>query len=279
MNRLDLAAVDRVIEAGLEEDVAGGDVTTEVLFEPGARTRASLTAKQGGVIAGLRVAQRVFARLDAGSVFAAAVEDGSSVPAGTAIAQVEGRQRAILTGERLALNLLQRMSGIATLARRYVDAVAGLNVRILDTRKTAPGLRALDKYAVRAGGADNHRLTLHDLAMVKDNHIRLAGGIAAAVTRLRERGPAGLRIEVETSNLDEVLEALAAGADIIMLDNMSVADMREAVGVVSHRAVVEASGSISLENVRAVAETGVDLISIGRLTHSAPALDISLKIV
>lgn len=275
---LDWTEIDRVIDNGLREDIAGGDVTTDVLFEPSQNARAIFRAKQDGVISGLPVAARVFAKLDAAVRFEERVSDGAPVAPGGEIAVVGGSVRTLLSGERLALNLLQRMSGIATLSRKYVDAVAGLPVKILDTRKTAPGLRHLDKYAVRCGGATNHRLNLNELAMVKDNHLKAAGGITNAVRRLREASPRPVRIEVETANLDQVREAVAAGADIIMLDNMGVEAMREAVALVAGRAQVEASGSIALETVRAVAETGVDFISIGRLTHSAPALDISMKL-
>jgi nicotinate-nucleotide pyrophosphorylase (carboxylating) len=272
---LDWTEIDRVIDNGLREDIAGGDVTTDFLFEPDDQTSAIFRAKQDGVIAGLPIAMRVFAKLDMAARFNSLVHDGDAVKAGQPIAEVSGAIRTVLTGERLSLNLLQRMSGIASLSRKYVDAVAGLQVTILDTRKTAPGLRYLDKYAVRCGGATNHRLNLNELAMVKDNHLKLAGGITNAVKKLRTQN---IRIEVETANLDQVREAIAAGADIIMLDNMDIATMRAAVELIAHRAKVEASGSIGLENVRAVAETGVDFISIGRLTHSAAALDISMKI-
>jgi nicotinate-nucleotide pyrophosphorylase (carboxylating) len=274
---LDWQSVARVVGAGLAEDVAGGDVTTDLLFAGAAPALAVFRAKADGVVAGLPVALHVFRTLDPAARLKALVVDGTPVAVGTPLAEVRAVPRTLLTGERLALNLLQRMSGIATLARRYVEAVAGLPVTILDTRKTAPGLRALDKYAVRCGGAVNHRLNLNEMAMVKDNHLKLAGGIAAAVAKLRAAAP-GLRIEVEAATLSQVGEALAAGADIIMLDNMDLASMREAVQLVGHRAQVEASGSIGLEQVRAVAETGVDFISVGRLTHSAPALDISMKV-
>lgn len=273
---LDWDEIDRVVENGLREDIAGGDVTTDVLFDAGQMGRGVFRAKQGGVIAGLPIAERVFAQFDSSVRFESRVSDGDSAKAGTVIAEASGLVRSLLTGERLALNLLQRMSGIATLSRKYVDAIAGLPVTILDTRKTAPGLRYLDKYAVRCGGATNHRLNLNELAMVKDNHLKAAGGITKAVAKLR--AGANIRIEVECANLDQVREALAAGADIIMLDNMDVATMREAVKLIAKRAQVEASGNISLENVRAVAETGVDFISIGKLTHSVAALDISMKL-
>ncbi len=281
---LDWDEIDRVIANGLREDLAGGDITTDLLFDSAQKATAIFRAKQEGVIAGLPVAAQVFKQLDEGLHFDGRVSDGTHVHTGSVIAEVNGRVRALLSGERLALNLLQRMSGIATLARKYVDAVAGLPVKILDTRKTAPGLRHLDKYAVRCGGATNHRLNLNELAMIKDNHLKAAGGIAAAVKRLREKNNTGtasrvpIKIEVETANLEQVREAIAARAEIIMLDNMDLATMREAVKLIDHRAQIEASGAISIEHVRAVAETGVDFISIGRLTHSAPALDISMKL-
>jgi nicotinate-nucleotide pyrophosphorylase (carboxylating) len=275
---LNWAEVEHIIENALREDAPGGDVTTNLLFEREERATGIFRAKAAGVIAGLPVAERVFRKLDPTMIFKASVQDGASVTRGTLLAEVQTTRRSLLTGERIALNLLQRMSGIATLAAHYVAAVQGLPVKILDTRKTAPGLRVLDKYAVRIGGATNHRLTLSDLAMVKDNHIRLAGGIWAAVRKIRTLAPKDLRIEVECATLDQVREALDAGADIIMLDNMPTSLMREAVTLVSRRAHVEASGNISLETVREVAETGVDFISVGKLTHSPTALDISMKV-
>lgn len=270
--------VERVIDAALREDAPAGDITTNTLFGLEEEATGVFRAKASGVIAGLEVAERVFRKLDPLARFVAHVQDGATVASHTLLAEVHCKVRALLTGERVALNLMQRMSGIATLTRQYVDAVAGLPVVILDTRKTAPGLRALDKYAVRAGGGSNHRQSLSDLAMIKDNHIRLAGGIRAAVEKLKTALASGIRIEVECSTLDQVREALDVGADIIMLDNMMPSRLRECVRLVNKRALTEASGNITLENVRAVAETGVDFISIGRLTHSAPALDISMKV-
>lgn len=275
---LNWAEVERIIENALREDTPGGDVTTNYLFEPEEQATGIFRAKASGRIAGLAVAERVFRKLDPLSRFSAKVKEGDPVASGLVLAEVTCRRRALLTGERVALNLMQRMSGIATLASHYVDAVKDLPVTILDTRKTAPGLRVLDKYAVRLGGATNHRLTLSDLAMIKDNHIRLAGGVWEAVRKIRARAPADLRIEVECANLDQVREAMEAGADIIMLDNMMPSLLREAVQMVQKRAQVEASGNIGLDTVRAVAETGVNFISVGRLTHSAPALDISMKV-
>ena len=275
---LDPKTIDEIIRLGLAEDKASDDITTLATLKRGDRVKAAFRAKQDGVIAGLPVAVRVFDHLGKGCRFRALVKDGSFVRSGKIIATVEGPARLILSGERLALNLLQRMSGIATLARRYVEAVQGTGVTILDTRKTAPGLRAFDKYAVRMGGATNHRMTLNDLAMIKDNHIRLAGSIHEAVKRVRAKYPKA-RIEVETATLKQVDEALACRVDIIMLDNMSPTLMKQAVKRIAGRTKIEASGSISLETIRAVAKTGIDFISIGRLTHSAPALDISMKLV
>lgn len=274
---LDPRDYEHVIRAGLEEDTPGGDVTTSSLFSRDEAGEAHLIAKASGILAGLEVARAVFLRLDPDFTFTAQTKDGARLSAGEVVAKLAGRKRALLTGERLALNLLQRMSGIATMAAAFVDAVRGLPVTILDTRKTVPGLRALDKYAVRAGGATNHRLTLSDLAMIKDNHIRLAGGIGPAVAGLRRQQP-NLRIEVETETIEDVAAALAAGADIIMLDNMSVEKIREAVSLIGGRARTEASGNVRLDNVRAIAETGVDYISVGALTHSVNALDLSIKV-
>ena len=276
---LNWAEVERIIESALREDAPGGDITTNLLFDREERAAALFRAKSPGVLAGLPVAERVFRKLDPTCTFTASIQDGQPVAAGTVLAEVGTTRRALLTGERVALNLMQRMSGIATLTAQYVEAVRGLPVKILDTRKTAPGLRVLDKYAVRMGGATNHRLTLSDLAMVKDNHIRLAGGIWPAVRKIRTLAPAGLRIEVECAQLDQVREALEAGADIIMLDNMPTSLMHEAVTLVAKRAQVEASGNIGLANVRDVAETGVDFISVGKLTHSPAALDISMNVI
>jgi nicotinate-nucleotide pyrophosphorylase (carboxylating) len=275
---LDWAEIDRIIDNGLREDGALADVTTNALFDAGEAGRAVIKAKEDGILAGLPIAERVFRRLDHGLVFTAKAREGERIGAQQVLAEIQGLKRAILSGERLAINLLQRMSGIATLAADYVRQVEGLPVKILDTRKTVPGLRLLDKYAVRCGGATNHRLNLTDLVMIKDNHIKFAGGIGAAVQRVRKKDPKA-RIEVETTNLDEVREALEAGADIIMLDNMKILVMSEAVRLCKGKVQVEASGNVRLDNVREIAETGVDFISVGALTHSVRALDLSLKIV
>jgi nicotinate-nucleotide pyrophosphorylase (carboxylating) len=274
---LDWAEVDRIIENGLREDGADGDVTTNSLFDAADKGRAVIRAKESGVIAGLPVAARVFGRIDRNLTFEPKADEGERIDAGQVVAELEGTKRAILSGERLAINLLQRMSGIATLAAEYVRQVEGLPVKILDTRKTVPGLRLLDKYAVRCGGASNHRMNLTDLVMIKDNHIAMAGGITKAVSKIGGKRK-GIRIEVEASNMDQVQEALSAGADIIMLDNMSMLAMREAVRLAKGKVQIEASGNVRLDNVREIAELGVDFISVGALTHSVRALDISLKI-
>lgn len=274
-----VAGLDRLIDMALEEDLGPGDITTESIVPETLWARAEFIAREEGVVAGLPVAGRVFKRLDLETEFRAEVTEGSAVKAGAVLAVVAGRARTILTGERVALNFVRHLSGIATRTRRLVAAVEGLRAVVLDTRKTTPGLRALEKYAVRAGGGRNHRFGLFDGILIKDNHIRAAGGIKEAVARARARAPHTLKVEVEVQSLDEVEEALAAGADIIMLDNMPVAAMREAVRRIGGRALVEASGGITEENIREVAATGVDFISVGALTHSARALDISLEIV
>lgn len=274
---LDLDALEPLLDLALAEDHAGTDVTTLSLFSETDVGAALLRAKEPGVIAGLAVVARVFRKLDPAVTLDARVADGDRVHPGDILAEVSGPIRALLSGERLALNLFQRMCGIATAAAAYADAVQGLPVKILDTRKTAPGLRMLDKYACRVGGITNHRMTLSDLAMIKDNHLRLAGGIGPAVARIRAAAP-GLRVEVETETLDDVRDALAANADIIMLDNMDLATLRKAVALIGGRAETEASGNVTLDRVRSIAETGVTLISVGALTHSVRAMDISMKV-
>ena len=271
-------AVDtlRVVYAALAEDVGAGDVTTEATVDPDASGEAELLLKERGVVSGLEAAEAVFRALDEDIRFEALVDEGAVVEGPTVVARVAGLQRAILTAERTALNFLGRLSGIATLTRRYVEAVEGTGAAILDTRKTTPGLRVLEKHAVECGGGRNHRLALDDGVLVKDNHLRAAGSIHAAVERLRDVTP--LPIEVECDTLDQVSEALDAGADGLLLDNMSLDDLRAAVALTRGRARLEASGGITLENVRAVAETGVDEISIGALTHSARSLDVSLEL-
>ncbi len=269
-------AIDSIIRNALQEDIGTGDVTTMATIEPGVTARAELVAKEDFVLAGLDVARRVFQLLDATVAFEKLTEDGQSVRRGEVLAWLRGEAAVLLQGERVALNLLQRMSGIATLTARFVREVEGTGATIVDTRKTMPGLRVLDKYAVRMGGGRNHRTSLYDGVLIKENHVAAAGGITTAVSRARERVPHTLKIEVETRNLEEVAEAVAAGADIILLDNMDNAALRQAVELVAGRARTEASGGVNLETVQAIAETGVDLISVGGLTHSVRAADISM---
>ena len=277
-NRLLLAedALERVVAAALAEDVGTGDVTTEATVDTDAVGTAELVTRTAGVVAGLAAVEAVFRALDPEIRFEPLVEEGALVREPVAVARVSGSLRAILTGERTALNFLGRLSGIATLTRRYVDAVAGTGVAILDTRKTTPGLRVLEKRAVASGGGRNHRFGLSDGVLVKDNHLRAAGSVRAAVERLR--AATDLPVEVECDTLEQVDEALAAGADAILLDNMSLDELRAAAGLARGGARLEASGGVTLDTVRAVAETGVDEISIGALTHSAPALDVSLEL-
>jgi len=272
---MELTAVD--VRAWLVEDVGDGDLTGAAVVDDEARCAASLLLKEHGVVSGLAVCDAVFRELDPEFSFEPRAGDGDLVQPGE-LARLEGRARAILAGERLALNLLARLSGVATLTRSYVDAVAGTGATILHTRKTTPGLRALEKEAVRHGGGTNHRLGLYDGVLLKENHIRLGGGIRPAVAGARATG---LPVEVECETLAEVDEALAAGAERILLDNMDVPGLREAVALAraGGQVELEASGGITLENVRAVAETGVDFISIGALTHSARSLDVSLEVL
>jgi nicotinate-nucleotide pyrophosphorylase (carboxylating) len=271
-----MLSLDRLIEQALLEDIHTGDITTQALIPADSRASASLIAKEELTLAGLFVAETVFKRLNADVEFIPALAEGAQAAKGALIASVRGSAAELLMGERVALNLLQRLSGIATLTSRYVAAVAGTGARIVDTRKTTPGLRELEKYAVRVGGGVNHRTGLYDGILIKENHIAATGGIGEAIKRARNYIPHTLKIEIETETLAQVDEALASGADIIMLDNMSLADMRSAVAVIAGRALVEASGGVNLETVRAIAETGVDIISVGALTHSARAMDISM---
>lgn len=268
--------ISHCITRALEEDIGSGDVTTNSIVPAGASLRGRIVAKQDGVVAGLDVASEVFRALSNEIMFDAKVKDGSHVNKGDVLAEVNGEARALLTGERTALNFLGRMSGIATLTRQFVDAVAGTNATILDTRKTAPGLRALDKLAVRLGGGANHRTGLFDMVLIKDNHIDFAGSITTAVERVRATGTR-LPIEVETRTLENVREALQLGVERILLDNMKPETMREAVEMTKGQAKLEASGNVTLENVLEVARTGVDYISVGALTHSPRVFDVSLE--
>ena len=268
--------IERIIRTALEEDIGLGDITTEVTVKRDTVARAELVAKEDFTLAGLDVAAEVFNVLDPEIGFEKISTDGRAVVKGEVIAWLRGRASVLLQGERVALNLLQRMSGIASLTAKYVAEVDGTKATIVDTRKTVPGLRALDKYSVRMGGGRNHRIGLFDGVLIKENHIAAAGGIGAAIERAKQQLPHTLKIEIETRDLNEVTEALQAGADIIMLDNMSLDEMRQGVEQIAGRALVEASGGVNLERVRDIAETGVDIISVGALTHSVRAADISM---
>jgi nicotinate-nucleotide pyrophosphorylase (carboxylating) len=270
--------IRQIIDLALREDIGAGDITTGSVLDGTERGRAAAVAKSGLVIAGIGVFEAVFLFLDDSISFEGKFRDGETAEKGRTLAEISGSLGSILKAERVGLNLFQRMCGIATLTRSYVDAVRGTRAVIVDTRKTVPGLRALDKYSVRVGGGSNHRFGLSDGVLIKENHIEAASGITAAIERARKNVPHTVRIEVETRNLDEVGEALRASADIIMLDNMDLESMKKAVGLIAGRALVEASGNISLENVRDTALTGVDLISVGGLTHSVHAADISLLV-
>jgi len=278
MNKHVLKAANVLIDIALMDDVGDGDITTNTIVPAAIRRKAKMVAKEDGVVAGLPVAEMVFRKLDPDLCWNELVSEGDKVKKGDVLVQFEGTYRALLTGERTALNFLQRLSGIATMSARYADMVKDFQTVILDTRKTLPGFNKLDKYAVKTGGASNHRLGLHDMAMIKDNHIEVAGGITAAVKAVRSSIEEGIKIEVETTTLAQVQEAIDAGADIIMLDNMDNETMRKGVILIAGRAKVEASGNITLERLREVAATGVDFISIGALTHSVSALDISQRI-
>ena len=269
--------MDRLIKQALEEDIGNEDVTTNSVMPEYKRGRVKLICKQDGVICGLNVFERVFKLLDEHTIIEIFVKDGDEVKKGQRIAMVSGDIRVLLSGERVALNFLQRMSGIATYTRSVAKLLEGCKTKLLDTRKTTPNMRVFEKYAVRCGGGNNHRYNLSDGVLLKDNHIGAAGGVKQAVEMARAYAPFVRKIEVEVENLDMCKEALEAGADIIMLDNMSVADMKKAVEMIGGRALTECSGNVTLENIERVKETGVDFVSSGALTHSAPILDLSLK--
>ena len=270
--------VKKIIEKALSEDIGPGDVTSEATIPVGSTSTAEILAKQDLVLAGLDVSLEVFHFLDAAIQFTRFAQDGDRIKSGKVIARVSGSTRVLLAGERVALNLLQHMSGIATLTSKYVEQLKGLNAQALDTRKTLPGLRQLEKYAVRMGGGTNHRFGLYDGVLIKDNHIKAGDSITKAIESARKNAHHLLKIEVETKTLDEVREALAAKADIIMLDNMPLDMIREAVKLINGQVPIEASGNVTFETIREIGETGVDFISSGSLTHSAPAADISMKI-
>jgi nicotinate-nucleotide pyrophosphorylase (carboxylating) len=276
------ATSSALVDAALAEDVGPGDFTSLWTFPADRRGGAEIVAKASGVVAGTDVAAEVFRRVDPSVEVEVAAGDGAAVEPGELVMRIAGPARSILTAERVALNFLQRLSGVATVTRAYVRAVAGTGARVIDTRKTTPGMRTLEKRAVLAGGGANHRHGLHDMVLVKDNHVAAAGGITAAVNAVRRRNDRGLKVEVETTTLAEVEEALKAGVDRIMFDNMPLALLRQAVDRVrasgERRPETEASGGITLATIRPVAETGVDFISVGALTHSAPALDLSLRL-
>ncbi len=272
---MDAADIDDIVRRALAEDLP--DITSESIFDGRERGRARFVAKAAGVVAGLPFAEATFKAIDGTSSFVARVNDGDRVDSGDVIAEVEAAVVALLSGERTALNLLQRAGGIATTTKAYVDAVAGTRAKIYDTRKTAPGLRALDKYAVRCGGGENHRLGLYDMFLIKNNHIDRAGSITRAVERIRGRAMPQ-KIMVEVRDMDELDEALSLKPDFILLDNMDIAELRRAVAKTAGVVPLEASGGVTLQTVRAIAETGVDRISVGALTHSVTALDIALRV-
>ena len=269
--------ISRAVTAALDEDLGlAGDITTNATVPAQAMARAVIAARKPGVVSGLAVAQATFGAVDAAVAFESVVRDGDAVAVGAIIAKIDGPARAILTGERVALNFMGRMSGIATLTRRYVDAIAGTKATIVDTRKTTPGLRAFEKYAVRCGGGMNHRVGLFDAILIKDNHIVAAGGLAAAISAARSRAGHLVKIEVEVDTLAQLGEVMAHRVDVVLLDNMTPAQLKTAVARLAGAMLTEASGGVSLDTVRAIAEAGVDLISVGALTHSAPVLDLGL---
>jgi len=274
--------LEQVVKSALAEDCVAADLTTEALIPVNLKGKASILVKRDGVLAGLNVAKEVFRQVDASLRFKALVKDGASVRKGLVVATIDGKVASILRAERTALNFLQHLSGVATETARYVEAVSGTKAVITDTRKTVPGLRTLEKYAVRMGGGQNHRMNLADGVLIKDNHLVALSsrgvGLKEAVKKAHKQAPRAMKIEVEVESVKQAQEALSAGVDIIMLDNMEKEDMRKAVKLVKGKAMLEASGGITLDNVRSVAETGVDYISIGALTHSAKALDISLEV-
>ena len=269
--------IDTIIEAALKEDMPDGDVTSESLVPPESVSKAILLVKEDGILAGIDVAARVFWKIDPHVVFDKNVEDGSSIRAGDTLARIEGPSISLLKGERTALNFLQRMSGIATLTQKFVKSLERSQTQILDTRKTTPSLRSLEKYAVKMGGGTNHRLNLSDMVLIKDNHLKIVGNISEAVKRARDSVGPDLKIEIETTTLEEVKEAVRSGADMIMLDNMSPKRMREVVEWVDGKVPLEASGNVKLSTIKEIASSGVDFISVGGLTHSYQSLDISME--
>lgn len=268
----------KIIKQAFDEDIGDGDVTTNCLIPESAILQGKFITKEPGIIAGLKIVEQTFVQLNDRIQFNQKISDGENVEKAVEIATIEGPGKAILSGERIALNFLQRMSGIATLTNQFVEKVKGTSTVILDTRKTVPGLRLLDKWAVKIGGGQNHRIGLYDMVLIKDNHITAAGGITQAVTQIRARDNCKIKIEVEVKNLNELREAFKLNVEQIMLDNMNLEEMKKAVSLTAGRIPLEASGNVTLDNVTSVAETGVDFISVGMLTHSVKALDISLLI-
>lgn len=271
--------IQEIIKQARREDLAWGDITTDNLIDPGRKSEGIVLAKENGMIAGLPVAELVFQQYDPRIEYLARCEDGQTITAGQELVKLSGPTAAILRGERVALNFLQRLSGIATQTNHYVKLLRDYPVRVVDTRKTTPTLRVLEKYAVRVGGGYNHRMSLADAVLIKDNHIKAAGGIATAISVLKKRLPHTVKIEIEVQDLPGVEEALTAGAEIIMLDNMGIEEMKKAVRLIAGKAIVEASGGITDQMVREVAATGVDIISVGALTHHIQALDLSLNLL
>lgn len=271
--------IDKIIEQALLEDIGTGDITTEYIISSNLTAKGIIKASEEGVVVGLDIACLVFNKLDPEIVFQKKIKDGTKVALGKVLAEISGSARTILKGERVALNFLQRMSGIATITSKFCQQVKDFPVRIVDTRKTTPGLRILEKYAVLMGGGYNHRFGLYDAVLIKDNHIAVAGGIKSAVNSVRKQISHTIKIEVEVENLSQLQKALEMKVDIIMLDNMDLDTMKEAAKMAKGKAIIEASGGITLEKVRTIAQTGVDLISIGALTHSVKSLDISMEIL
>ncbi|MDX9785694.1 MAG: carboxylating nicotinate-nucleotide diphosphorylase [Desulfobacterales bacterium] len=271
-------AIDHLIEAALTEDIGHGDITTENLISPEMTGEGQIVAKEPCVLAGLEIANRVFTRLDDAIKISSSYRDGDPIHIGDVVLTARGSLQGLLIGERSALNFLQRLSGIATLTRTFADRLSGRKTRVVDTRKTTPGWRVLEKYAVRMGGGENHRTGLYDGVLIKDNHIAVCGGIGPAVKAARQRISHLVKIEVEASNLTEVQDALTAGADVIMLDNMVLPEIKEAVTLIQGRALVEASGNVTIDSLIPLADAGVDIISVGALTHSAKSVDLSMRI-
>ncbi len=271
--------IERLIDLAIEEDISTGDITTNAIIPSHSKATAEMKAKADGIVSGLEIARRVFERFEKDIVWKPLVSDGTPVKKGDIILRIEASYRTLLCGERLSLNILQRMSGIATATARYMKELSGTHTQLLDTRKTAPGLRLLDKMAVHQGGGTNHRMGLYDMIMLKDNHIKVAGGIPNAVKQVRANLPLSVKLEVETTNLEEVQQAIDCEVDLIMLDNMSNEMMAKAVKMIAGRAKTEASGNMSIPRLKEVAATGVDYISVGALTHSVTALDISMNII